>query len=304
MPRLQHKSFESPEQVRRLGPATIDVVSLEETTIARITYPPGFRWSVHAKPLVGTEWCEHHHMGVCVGGQLHVLTEDGIESDIRPGEVYEIPPGHDGWTVGDEAFQSIEFASGRTFGVLGDEPGNRTLATILFTDIVDSTATLERLGDAAWRDVLIRHNAIGRDQLQRFRGREVGTTGDGFLALFDGAARAVRCAAAMTEAVAGLEIAIRAGIHTGEVELVAGQPRGVAVHAAARVAALAGPGEVLVSGTTRDLLDGSGLAFADRGAHELKGLSGARAIYALVPDPGSAVAGAPTTGAGIPLSPA
>jgi class 3 adenylate cyclase len=283
MARLQRKSFASAEEVRHLGPATIDVVSLDETTLARITYPPGFRWSVDARPIVGTEWCEHHHLGICVAGRIHIVTADGIESEIGPGEAYEIPPGHDGWTVGDEPFQGIEFASARTFGVLGDEPGNRTLATILFTDIVDSTATLARVGDDTWRELLIAHNGLMRDRIQRFRGREIGTTGDGFLALFDGAARAVRCAASMATAVADLGIAIRAGIHTGEVEVVGGQPRGVAVHAAARVAALAGPGEVLVSATTRDLLDGSGLAFESRGEHELRGLAGARAIFALSP---------------------
>ena len=134
--------------------------------------------------------------------------------------------------------------------------------------------------------LLLQHNQLMRSELDRFRGREVGTTGDGFLALFDGAARAVRCAKAMVAAVGELDIQIRAGLHTGEVAVAGGQARGLAVHAAARVAALAGPGEVLVSSTTRDLLDGSGLAFASRGDHELKGLAGPRAIYALdVPGP-------------------
>ena len=281
MPRLQRKPFATPEQVRRLGSSHIDVVSIDETTIARVTFPPGFRWSVEARPVVGTDSCQHHHLGVCTAGQLHVMTDEGLELDILAGAAYEIPPGHDAWVVGDQPFEAIEFASARTFGVLGDEPGNRTLATILFTDIVDSTATLARIGDAAWRELLLQHNGLLRDRLGQFRGQEIATTGDGFLALFDGAARAVRCAASMEDAVAELGISIRAGIHTGEVELVAGQPRGVAVHAAARVAALAGAGEVLVSGTTRDLLDGSGLVFSDRGSHELKGLSGARSVFAL-----------------------
>ena len=130
--------------------------------------------------------------------------------------------------------------------------------------------------------MLLDHNDALRGELDRFRGREIVTTGDGFLALFDSAARAARCAAAMTEAVRPLGIEIRAGLHTGEVNLTGGNARGVAVHAAARVAALAGAGEVLVSGTTRDLLDGSGLHFEDRGAHELKGLEGVRQVYAVV----------------------
>ena len=157
------------------------------------------------------------------------------------------------------------------------------LATILFTDIVDSTAQISRVGDATWRRIVVAHNQLMRAELDRFRGREMGTTGDGFLALFDGAARAVRCAQAMTAAVRDLDLEIRAGLHTGEVAIAGGQARGLAVHAAARVSALAGPGEVLVSSTTRDLLDGSGLSFVSRGEHELKGLTGARMIYALEP---------------------
>ena len=138
------------------------------------------------------------------------------------------------------------------------------------------------MGDAEWRRILLDHNDRIRGVIDAFRGREIGTTGDGFLALFDGAARAVRCAAAIAPAVAALGLGVRAGIHTGEVALVGGQARGIAVHTAARVAALAGAGEVLVSGTTHDLLDGSGLHFDDRGAHELKGLDGPRPIFALV----------------------
>jgi class 3 adenylate cyclase len=155
------------------------------------------------------------------------------------------------------------------------------LATIVFTDICDSTAILARVGDAEWTRVVREHNERIRTVIDRFRGRELATLGDGFLALFDGAAKAVRAAAAMDPAVADLGVHVRTGLHTGEVAIVGGQARGVAVHAAARVAALAGPGEVLVSGTTHDSLDGSGLAFESRGAHELKGLSGARPIFAL-----------------------
>jgi class 3 adenylate cyclase len=131
--------------------------------------------------------------------------------------------------------------------------------------------------------VLLEHNDRMRIEIDRFRGIEVDTTGDGFLARFDGAARAVHCAAAMVGAVGDLGIKVRAGLHTGEVSLSGNNVRGIAVHAAARVSALAGPGEVLVSGTTQELLDGSGLQFSDRGLHELKGLTGARQIFALVP---------------------
>jgi class 3 adenylate cyclase len=161
------------------------------------------------------------------------------------------------------------------------------LATIVFSDIVDSTAVLERLGDHAWANLLHEHNQRIRAVIDRYRGREIGTTGDGFLALFDSAAKAASAALLMSSSIAELGLRIRLGIHTGEVEIVGGQARGVAVHAAARVAALATTGEVLVSGTTRDLLEGSGLSFEDRGLHELKGLSGARPIFALQKSPPS-----------------
>ncbi len=153
------------------------------------------------------------------------------------------------------------------------------LATVLFTDIVDSTLMLGRMGDEAWRDLLNEHNRRMRDQLNRTRGREIVTTGDGFLAVFDSATRAVLCGLAMTAAAREIGLSIRVGIHSGEVELVGGNARGVAVHAAARVMAQAAADEVLVSSTTRDLLEGSGLAVEEAGTFELKGMSGARTLY-------------------------
>src|SRR5256885_2040720 len=202
--------------------------------------------------------------------------------DIQAGDVYEIPPGHDGWVVGDVPWEAVEFASARVFGATDDETGVRSLGTILMTDIVDSTKTLERVGDAKWHMMLLEHNDRLRAQIDRFGGREVRTTGDGFQVLFTGAARGVSCAAAMIDALSDLELQIRAGLHTGDVEFTAGNLHGIAVHTAARVSALAGPSEVLVSSVTHDLLDGSGLAFEQRGIHELKGLSGARPVFALV----------------------
>jgi class 3 adenylate cyclase len=183
---------------------------------------------------------------------------------------------------GEVPWDSVEFTSAHAFGLSPEELGERVLATILFSDIVESTPLVERLGDRAWAELLHDHNVRVRAAVDRFRGRELGSAGDGFLALFDGAARAVRAALAMRGAAAELGLRVRVGVHTGEVEIVGGQARGVAVHAAARVASLAGAGEVLVSGTTRDLLDGSGLALESRGEHELKGLRGARPIFALV----------------------
>jgi class 3 adenylate cyclase len=155
------------------------------------------------------------------------------------------------------------------------------LATVLFTDIVASTAKAAELGDRGWRELLERHHALVRRELGRFRGREVDTAGDGFFAAFDGPARAIRCGRAVTEAVQELGLEIRAGLHTGECEVVNGKIGGIAVHIGARVAAEAGPGEVLVSQTVRDLVAGSGLAFEERGVAELKGVPGEWRLFAV-----------------------
>jgi class 3 adenylate cyclase len=158
---------------------------------------------------------------------------------------------------------------------------DRVLATILFTDIVGSTERASALGDAAWAALLERHNGAVRQQLRRFSGDEIDTAGDGFLALFDGPARAVRCGLAVQDALREIGLEVRAGVHTGEVERPKGaKPRGIAVHVGARVMSLAGSGEVLVSGTTHDLVAGSGLEFEDRGDHELKGVDGRRRVFA------------------------
>ena len=157
-------------------------------------------------------------------------------------------------------------------GVGPEAEVDRILATLLFTDIVDSTSRAAEMGDRRWCELLEKHHAAVRRELERFRGREIDTAGDGFLATFDGPARAVRCAAAIRDAVAGIGLAIRAGLHTGECELIENRVKGIAVHVAARVVALAGPGEILVSSTVRDLVAGSGLRFGDRGTHTLKGV--------------------------------
>jgi class 3 adenylate cyclase len=149
---------------------------------------------------------------------------------------------------------------------------HRVLATVLFTDIVDSTRRAAELGDAGWAKLLQEHHAVVRRQLELHRGREVDTAGDGFFATFDGPARAVRCACAVRDAVRDAGLEIRAGVHTGELELQDGAVRGLAVHLGQRVAAEAQPGEVLVSSTVRDLVGGSGIAFEDRGEHALKGV--------------------------------
>jgi class 3 adenylate cyclase len=157
----------------------------------------------------------------------------------------------------------------------------RVLATVLFTDIAGATAKLAELGDRGWKELLQQHHALVRRQLVRFAGREIDTAGDGFFASFDGPARAIRCACAISDAVRELGLEIRAGLHTGECEVVDGKVGGIAVHIGARVSAEAEPGEVLVSSTVKDLVAGSGIAFEERGERELKGIPGAWRLYAV-----------------------
>jgi class 3 adenylate cyclase len=159
---------------------------------------------------------------------------------------------------------------------------DRVLATVLFTDIVGSTERASRVGDRAWTHLVDRHHALVREELSRFRGREIETAGDGFLAVFDGPGRAVRCAEAIVRAIRALDLEVRAGLHTGEIELTGDKIRGIAVHIGARVAALAAPSEVLVSATVRDLVAGSGIAFQERGTFPLKGVPGDWRLYAVL----------------------
>jgi class 3 adenylate cyclase len=179
------------------------------------------------------------------------------------------------WRV---SFQEIaEFLTGHRVEVADD----RVLATVLFTDIVDSTRRAAEIGDRDWHALLDAHDAVVRAQLARFRGREVNTSGDGFLAMFDGPQRAIRCAMAIRDAVRALGIEVRAGLHTGECEVRGDDIGGIAVHIGARVSALAGPNDVLVSSTLRDLVIGSGLEFEDRGSYELKGVPGEWHLFAV-----------------------
>jgi len=280
--RLQRRRFSEPSDVRTFPHGRVDVVELEDTVVGRMTYEPGWRWSVDVRSLAGTDLCQYHHLGVTTSGRLHVLMPDGTEMEIGPGEVFEIPPGHDAWVVGDEPWVSVDFEAMRTYGRAKDAQTERVLASIVLTDIVDSTRRAAELGPTAWRDLVGEHNRKASVAIERHRGRLVKTTGDGVLAQFDSAERAVRGAAAIRDAIRGLGLEVRAGVHTGEVEVTADDIRGIAVHAASRIAAVAGPGEVLVSPTVHELVEGSGLIFEDAGIHELKGLPGTRQLFRLV----------------------
>jgi class 3 adenylate cyclase len=280
MPTPLWKNFHEPHQVRQFPNGRIETVTLRENTIGKFVVQPGWRWSHDVGPIVGTRSCQVHHVGVVLKGKLHLKTDAGEEFEFGVGDVYDIPPGHDAWVVGDDVYEAIEFAGARLFAAPAD--GERVLAAMLVTDIVDSTAHLERLGDTAWRELLMDHNHQARVEINRFRGREIQTTGDGFLAVFDGPARAVRCAQAIGTSTAHLGIAVRAGVHTGEVEFLGDNVRGLAVHETARVASEASAGEVFVSATTKVLLTGSDLAFESVGLHELKGLGEARELFRLL----------------------
>ena len=185
---------------------------------------------------------------------------------------------HVPWIDADQVVDEIEeFVT----GVRPAREPHRVLATVLFTDLVESTRRVAELGDKRWRGLLEAHDTAVRRELDRYDGREVDTAGDGFLATFDGPARAIRAACAIRDSVRALGLELRAGLHTGECELADGKVRGIAVHTGARVAAEAGPGEVLVSSTVRDLVAGSGIAFEERGERELKGIGSWR-LYSVV----------------------
>ena len=162
-------------------------------------------------------------------------------------------------------------------------PSDRILTTILFTDIVESTRRARELGDAHWRTLLDAHDAAAAEEVARFRGRLVEHTGDGILASFDGPARAIQCSRRLAARARALGLAIRAGVHTGECELRGERLAGITLHLAARIMALAGPGEILTTRTVRDLVDGSGLSFRDHGAHSLKGFDGQIQVLAVEP---------------------
>ncbi len=198
-----------------------------------------------------------------------------------PGARYVELPGADHlpWFDADRVLAEIrEFLTGEREPAIPE----RSLATVLFTDVVESTALAARLGDRRWRELLEAHHAAVRQELRRYRGTEIDTAGDGFLATFDGPARAIRCAQSIHGSVAALGLRIRAGVHTGEVERVGEKLAGIAVHIGSRVAAAAGPDEVWVSGTVHDLVAGSGLAFEDRGVRPLKGVPGDWHLFSVV----------------------
>lgn len=279
---FQRKSLDAPDEVRRFPKGTGHLVHVGSLTIGRGILEPGWRWSTSLQSIQGTPSCQVHHLEVLLAGRFRVEMDDGETAEFGPGDVFDVPAGHDAWVVGEDSVVLVDvFGNVGAIGVPGER--ERLVTTLLMSDIVDSTRTAARLGDAAWKQRLADHNRIIRAQFDRFRGREVNTTGDGFLATFGSAAGALRAALAMRDGMSDLGIELRIGIHTGEVDVLPNDIGGVAVHAVSRIMALGRQSEIIVSSVTRGLAEGSGLRFAERGRHIVKGLEDPIEVFSLAP---------------------
>lgn len=277
------KSLRSPDEVLRLPGITEELVDLGDFTVGRVVHEPGWRWSVDVRPVVGGDWCRARHVGVVLSGSLGFLMESGSEYTLRALDAYDLPPGHDGWVIGEDPAVVLDWAGLRTIaGQQRTGATNRVVATLLFTDLVDSTVTASTLGDVAWRELLSGHLEASRDAVDRFGGTLVTTTGDGLLATFNAPAVALPCAAEIRQRAVSHGLEVRVGVHVGEVDVVGSSVRGIAVHEAARVMAAAGAGEIMASELTRNLAEASGLVFEDRGTHALKGINGERRLFVYV----------------------
>ncbi len=281
-PHVQRANLDESESRRQFRHGSGQFVQVGNVVVGRGVLKPGWRWSNDIKPAVGTPSCQIHHLHVQIAGRFGIRMDDGTEHEFGPGDVMDIPPGHDAWVIGDEPVILLDI-SGNSAGFALPAERPRFLATLLFTDIVASTERLAELGDAGWRQLLERHNRIARQALERFGGHEVQTTGDGFLASFESAAAALRCALALRDEVKSIGLEIRAGVHTGEVERVGEDLRGLAVHAAARIMAEAGASEVLTSAVTRALAADAPVRFSERGQRALKGIPEPMELYAVDP---------------------
>ena len=280
----QPKNFDKPDESVRMPGADEDIIWIDDEVVARIVQYPGWRWSTDMRPIAGTEWCETRHVGYNQSGRQAVRLRDGTVIEYGPGDVYDIPAGHDGWTVGDEPCVQIEWSGARTWAGRNQRFLDRELLTLLMTDVVESTPLVASIGDAAWRELIGRHIGRIRAVLAQYRGTEVDIAGDGLLATFDGPARAIRCAVAIGELAPLDGLHVRAAVNVGEVEVTGSRVRGLAVHEVSRILGLASADEVLVSQTTRDLATVVGFTFDDRGMHQLKGIPEPRHVFALERD--------------------
>jgi Adenylate and Guanylate cyclase catalytic domain len=207
------KNLDRPDQARNLGRGSGGYVEVAGLAVGRATLEPGWRWSVDVKPLVGTSSCQIHHFQLVLSGRMGVRMDAGDAYEFGPGEVIDIPPGHDVWVAGDEPLTLVDM-SGNSAEFSLPVSQARAVVTMLMTDIVDSTRTAAEIHDAAWRQRLANHNRLVRRQLERFGGREVDTTGDGFLAAFESAEAGLRAALAIQDVVAASGVQVRTGVHT------------------------------------------------------------------------------------------
>jgi class 3 adenylate cyclase len=272
MSRVEVRDLGKPEAVVSHPLGVTNQVRLAQTVISHHILQPGWSWEEHAQPSVGTSSCELYHRGVVLSGRMGIRTDSGEQLIIGPNQVFDLPPGHVTWVEGEDVLEMVDWAGGAGFD---PQPGRqaRAMATILFTDIVDSTVLAREAGDASWKRTEAMHEDVVRSVLAEFAGREIQTAGDSFLVVFDSVEGAIRCGLALVGALNAIQLQIRVGIHSGEVVMSGDHIWGLAVHAAARIVARAGAGEVLVSGITRDLAEGAtGLTFESRGSYRLKGL--------------------------------
>jgi class 3 adenylate cyclase len=276
------RGFDAPDERRSFPGGFLDLVAVGPLTFGRDTLQPGWRWSTDVKPIVGTERCEHHHVGYQLSGRWICEDREGVQVEIGPGDVFDTPPGHDSWVVGDEPSVSIEFQGIADWAAKGTS--ERTVTTVVFADVVDSTALIGLIGDTAWRRLQSQYLENVLSLLEEHGGVLVSTAGDGVLGTFARPGSAVRCASALVGAAHRLGLQVRAGAHTGEVEAKGDGISGMTVHIGARVQALAGPGEVLVTSTTHDLTVDSGISYVPRGSFELKGVPQPRTLYAVEPE--------------------
>ena len=275
------RRFEDADERREFPGGFVDVLSIGPLTFGLETLLPGWRWSKDVRPIAGTDRCEFHHVGYQISGRCAAEDRDGTVTEMGPGDLFDMPPGHDAWVIGDEPCTTVDFQGVAGWALRGAQSG--TLTTILFTDVVDSTLLIARIGDAAWRRLQGLYLEGIHGALAQHGGVLVDTAGDGALAQFDSPAAAVRAACGISAAAQRIGLQTRTSVHSGEVERHDGGLTGMAVHIGARVLAQAEPGEVLVTSTVRDLTLDAGLDYDERGSFELKGVPGARILYAARP---------------------
>ncbi len=234
MSRVEVRDLGEPEAVVSHPLGATYQVRLAQTVISRHILQPGWSWEEHAQPSVGTSSCELYHRGVVLSGRMGIRTDEGEELIIGPNQVFDLPPGHVTWVEGEDVLEMVDWAGGAGFD---PQPGGeaRAMATILFTDIVDSTVLAREAGDASWKRTVAMHEDVVRSVLAGFAGREIQTAGDSFLVVFDSVEGAIRCGLALVEALNAIQLSIRVGIHSGEVVMSGDHIWGLAVHAAARI---------------------------------------------------------------------